>query len=161
MLTTFIEPRTTMPIFLIRSLRRTACLTLLALSLPLTAAYAQQTLPVKKFAAGVYLIQAEMASTEAQRELGLMNRKELGTNDGMMFIFDRPYAYCMWMKNTLLPLSVAFLDSDGVILNVEEMLPQTETNHCAVKPALYALEMNAGWFKHKNIKPGTRITMMK
>jgi len=123
--------------------------------------YAQQKLPVSKFTAGIHVIEAEVASTPAQRELGLMNRKELGTNQGMMFIFDRPAGVCMWMKNTLIPLSVAFLDNDGVILNVEEMKPQTETNHCASKPALYALEMNAEWFKHKGIKPGTKIELLK
>ena len=124
-------------------------------------AHAQQKLPVSQFAAGIFVIEAEVASTEAQRELGLMNRKELGSNQGMMFIFDRSYGYCMWMKNTLIPLSVAFLDDSGVILNIEEMLPQTETNHCAAKPALYALEMNAEWFKRKGIKPGTKITLLK
>jgi len=131
------------------------------LSLCFTLAFAQQKLPVTQFTAGIYVIQAEVAKTETQREIGLMNRKVMGANEGMMFIFDRPSGYCMWMKNTLLPLSVAFLDNDGVILNIEEMLPQTETNHCAVKPARYALEMNAEWFKHKNIKPGIKIDTLK
>jgi len=130
-------------------------------ALIVTSAQAQQKLPVKQFTAGIFVIDAEVASTPAQRELGLMNRKELGTNQGMMFIFDRAAGVCMWMKNTLIPLSVAFLDSNGVILNVEEMLPQTETNHCATKPALYALEMNAEWFKRKGIKPGTKIELLK
>ncbi len=126
-----------------------------------TSAFAQQKLPVKQFTAGMYVIQAEIASTEAQRELGLMNRKQMGSNEGMMFIFDRPAAVCMWMKNTLLPLSVAFIDSSGVILNIEEMAPLTDTNHCAVKAAEYALEMNAEWFKRKNIKPGSKIELLK
>lgn len=126
-----------------------------------TWALAQQKLPVQKLTAGMYVIQAEVAATEAQRETGLMNRKTMGQNEGMLFIFDRPSGYCMWMKNTLMPLSVAFINSDGMILNIEEMQPQTEKNHCAIKPALYALEMNAGWFKRKNIKPGSKIELMK
>ncbi len=136
-------------------------LSILIVLLAFTSVHAQQKLPVKQFTAGIFVIEAEVASTPAQRELGLMNRKELGTNQGMMFIFDRAAGVCMWMKNTLIPLSVAFLDSNGVILNVEEMLPQTETNHCAAKPALYALEMNAEWFKRKGIKPGTKIELLK
>lgn len=129
--------------------------------LTMSSACAQQTLPVNRFSIGINVIEAEMASTEPQRELGLMNRKKLGANAGMMFIFDRPSGYCMWMKNTLLPLSVAFLDKDGVILNIEEMLPQTEATHCAVKPALYALEMSAGWFKTKGIKAGVKVEILK
>ena len=138
---------------------RLASISLLALTL--TPAFAQQKLPVKQFTVGMFVIQAEVAQTEAQREIGLMNRTSMGANEGMMFIFDRPASVCMWMKNTLLPLSVAFLDSNGIILNIEEMLPQTLDNHCATKPALYALEMNAEWFKHKNLKPGTKIDLLK
>lgn len=130
-------------------------------TLAITSALAQQKLPVKKLTAGMYVIQAEVAATQAQRETGLMNRPAMGQNEGMLFIFDRPSGYCMWMKNTLIPLSVAFMNGDGVILNIEEMQPQTEKNHCAVKPALYALEMNAGWFKRKNIKPGTKIEQIR
>lgn len=127
----------------------------------ITSALAQQKLPIKKFTAGIHVIQAEVAANDAQRELGLMNRKAMGQNEGMMFIFDRPAKQCMWMKNTLIPLSVAFINSDGVILNIEEMQPKSEQNHCASQPALYALEMNAGWFKRKNIKPGSKIELLK
>jgi len=102
-----------------------------------------------------------MATTEAQRAVGLMNRKQMGQNEGMMFIFDRPARQCMWMKNTLMPLSVAFIDDNDVVINIEEMLPHSEQNHCASKPALKALEMNAGWFKRKNIKPGSKIELLK
>ena len=134
--------------------------TLLA-ALSFNTAHAQQTLPVSRFSVGINVIEAEVAATEPQREQGLMNRKQLGTNQGMMFIFDRPFGYCMWMKNTLLPLSVAFLDKEGIILNIEEMLPQTEATHCAAKAALYALEMSAGWFKAKGIKAGSKIELLK
>lgn len=87
-----------------------------------------------------------------------MQREKMGANEGMLFVFPDRDKQCMWMKNTLLPLSVAFIDDNGIILNVEDMQPQTENSHCSVKPARYALEMNQGWFKAKNIKPGTKIS---
>lgn len=106
---------------------------------------------------GIHVIQAEVARTEAEREQGLMFRKKMGTNEGMVFVFDPPAGICMWMKNTLIPLSVAFIDKKGVIINVEEMKAQTLDSHCAQGAASYALEMNKGWFKEKNIKPGRQI----
>lgn len=120
-------------------------------------AVAQQKFPVVPLTAGVHLIQAEVAATEAQREQGLMFRDKMGPNQGMVFLFGAPAGVCMWMKNTLLPLSVAFLDADHQIINIEDMKPQTTDSHCAQKPATYALEMNLGWFKQKNIKPGMTI----
>ncbi|EGF32861.1 exported protein [Oxalobacteraceae bacterium IMCC9480] len=98
-----------------------------------------------------------MAATEAERAQGLMFREKMGPNEGMIFLFGAPAGVCMWMKNTLLPLSVAFIDDDGKIVNIEDMKPQTTESHCAVKPIRYALEMNAGWFKQKNIKAGMVI----
>lgn len=89
--------------------------------------------------------------------VGLMKRRSMPANHGMLFIFTEPQRHCMWMKNTLLPLSVAFLDEQGRILNIEDMKPQTEDNHCAAKPATFALEMNEGWFRQKGIAPGVRI----
>ncbi|MDB5774311.1 MAG: hypothetical protein JWP38_444 [Herbaspirillum sp.] len=123
-------------------------------------AFAQQTatFPVIPLNAGMYVIQAEVASTEAQREQGLMFRKTMEANHGMAFVFGEPAGVCMWMKNTLLPLSVAFLDADGRIINIEDMKEETIDSHCATQPATYALEMNLGWFKQKNIKPGTIIS---
>jgi uncharacterized membrane protein (UPF0127 family) len=75
----------------------------------------------------------------------------------MLFLFDQPGSQCMWMKNTLIPLSVAFLDEHGTIINIEDMAPQTENSHCARRPARYALEMNGGWFAARGIKPGMRL----
>jgi len=130
--------------------------------LAFTAAHAQQQqLPLTKYTAGMNIIAAEVASTPAQIELGLMYRKELVANNGMMFILGHSPYQCMWMKNTLIPLSVAFMDRGGVILNIEEMLPQTLAYHCAGKPAEYALEMAAGWFRRKGIKPGSKVELMK
>ena len=76
---------------------------------------------------------------------------------GMLFIFDEPQVHCMWMKNTLIPLSVAFIDDRGAIVNIEDMQPQTEDSHCAAQPVRYALEMNRGWFKARGVKPGSRL----
>jgi uncharacterized membrane protein (UPF0127 family) len=89
--------------------------------------------------------------------IGLMQRRSMPANQGMLFVFTQPQRHCMWMKNTLLPLSVAFLDDEGRILNVEDMQPQTEDNHCAARPARFALEMNLGWFRQKGIRPGQKI----
>ncbi|MFP5392655.1 MAG: DUF192 domain-containing protein [Gammaproteobacteria bacterium] len=110
-----------------------------------------------ELAAGMHLIQAEVAADDASRQQGLMFREKMGANNGMVFVFDEPAKQCMWMKNTLLPLSVAFIDAQGRIVNIEDMQPQTLDTHCSDKPVKYALEMNLGWFKQKHIKPGVVI----
>jgi uncharacterized membrane protein (UPF0127 family) len=86
-----------------------------------------------------------------------MFRKHLGPNEGMLFVFPQAEAHCMWMKNTLIPLSVAFLDDQGKIVSISEMRPQTETSHCAAGPAKFALEMSSGWFAAKGLKPGATL----
>ena len=121
----------------------------------ISAAHAE--LPVIQLSAGMHLIKAEVADDYASRMQGLMYRKSLGPNAGMLFIFDEPAIHCMWMKNTLVPLSVAFLDEHGTILNIEDMKPQTEQSHCASAPARLALEMAQGWFAQKGIKPGVKL----
>ena len=128
---------------------------LLAALLYSAAALAQ--LPTVELKAGMYLIRAEVAADFASRSRGLMHREALAPNAGMLFIFDTPGAQCMWMKNTLLPLSVAFLDNGGEIINIADMAPHSEQAHCAARPARYALEMNRGWFAARGIKPGTRL----
>jgi hypothetical protein len=129
------------------------------LSLAASHASAQQTVkfPVTQLSAGIYVIKAEVASNEAEREQGLMLREKMAPNEGMAFVFDSTAQVCMWMKDTLLPLSVAFIDDNGKIINIEDMKPQTLDSHCGKKPVRYALEMNLGWFKQKNIKPGSVI----
>ncbi len=107
---------------------------------------------------GVYMINAEMAISEEERSRGLMFREKLGPNDGMVFRFANNGRACMWMKNTLLPLSVAFIAEDGRIINIEDMAPQTLEPHCAQQPVRYALEMNRGWFSKRNIKPGAVVS---
>lgn len=116
-----------------------------------------QPLPVAQLSAGMHLIRAEVAADMAGRSRGLMFRKSLAPNAGMVFIFEDASLHCMWMKNTLIPLSVAFLDESGTIINIEDMAPQTEDTHCAKKAARYALEMDRGWFAARGIKPGTRL----
>jgi uncharacterized membrane protein (UPF0127 family) len=110
-----------------------------------------------QLSAGMHLIQAEVAAAEAEREQGLMFRDKMAPNAGMVFVFDAPAGQCMWMKNTLLPLSVAFIDANGKIVNIEDMAPQTLQSHCSKGNVTYALEMNQGWFKQKNIKVGSKI----
>ncbi len=127
------------------------------LSSPMLPAQAQSTMPRTELSIGMYRIEAEVAATQENRMTGLMQRRSMPANQGMLFVFTQPQRHCMWMRNTLLPLSVAFLDEEGRILNVEDMQPQTEDNHCAAKPARFALEMNLGWFRQKGVKPGQTI----
>lgn len=126
-----------------------------AASIAASVAFAQ--LPVLELSAGIHLIRAEAASTFEARAQGLMFRKHLGPNEGMFFVFPQSELHCMWMKNTLIPLSVAFVDEKGKIVSISDMQPQTETSHCAAAPAKFALEMPAGWFAAKGIKSGTTI----
>jgi uncharacterized protein len=131
---------------------------ILTLSLALHGALAvAQQLPLMELTAGFHRIEAEVAANNTARMQGLMQRKSMATQRGMLFVFDRDAQHCMWMKNTFLPLSVAFIDEQGRILNIEDMQPQSEDNHCAAKPARYALEMNVGWFAQRGIKRGDRI----
>ncbi|MES2126013.1 MAG: DUF192 domain-containing protein [Pseudomonadota bacterium] len=130
---------------------------LLAL-LAATAAQAQNVrFGTTELTTGIHLIKAEVAATDPQRQQGLMFREYMANNAGMVFVFDTPNTQCMWMKNTLIPLSVAFIDADGKIINIEDMQAQTLDSHCSAKPAKFALEMNLGWFKQKHLGPGSSI----
>jgi uncharacterized membrane protein (UPF0127 family) len=117
----------------------------------------QPVLPVTRLSVGIHVIQAEIAGTMATRSQGLMQRKSMAQGAGMLFLFDESAGHCMWMKNTLIPLSVAFVDERGEIVNIADMQPLDETTHCAARPARYALEMNQGWFKKRGIGPGARL----
>lgn len=131
---------------------------LAAFLLPLAATAAlAQPLPVAELRAGMHLIRAEVASDFSTRARGLMQRKSLAPNAGMLFVFDGPSQQCMWMKNTDIPLSVAFLDEQGTIINIADMQPHDEQTHCSRRPALYALEMTRGWFAERGIKPGAKL----
>jgi hypothetical protein len=129
---------------------------LFATALALASA-ARAQLPVIQLQAGMHLVRAEVADTFTSRMQGLMHRKSLAQNAGMLFVFEESATHCMWMKNTYVPLSVAFLDERGAILNIADMTPHSEESHCAAKPARYALEMSRGWFAERGIKPGTRL----
>jgi uncharacterized protein len=130
----------------------------LFLSLFLVAApAAAQTLPVTQLSAGMHLIRAEVAADFGSRSQGLMHRKSLAPNAGMLFVFDEAAPHCMWMKNTYIPLSVAFIDAQGVIINIADMTPHSEQSHCATRPAVYALEMTQGWFAQRGIKSGAKL----
>lgn len=136
----------------------------LALILPALAAQAAepagkpQQLPSTTLGISFYNIKAEVAQTERQREIGLMFRTSMGANEGMIFVFERPGTQCFWMKNTLIPLSVAFLDEDGSVVNTDEMKAETEDPHCSHKPVRFVLEMNKGWFSKRGIKEGSKVT---
>ena len=113
--------------------------------------------PTVQLTAGIHLITAEVAANDPARTRGLMFRQSLGTNQGMLFIFGNKSAHCMWMRNTLIPLSVAFIEDDGTIINIEDMQPHDESTHCAKRPVRYALEMTQGWFAQKGIGPGAKL----
>ena len=134
-----------------------AALLALGLSPALWAEDAPQKLPAVRLNAGMHLIQAELAQTPDQRGIGLMHRKAMGANEGMLFVFEQAGQQCFWMKNTLLPLSIAFLNDDGTVVNIESMKPQTLDGHCSAKPVRFALEMNDGWFAKRAIRPGAKL----
>ena len=117
-----------------------------------------QKLPSIRLTAGMYLIHAELAQSPEQRSTGLMFRTAMGTNEGMLFVFDEAGTQCFWMKNTLLPLSIAFLADDGTVVNVADMQPQTTESHCSAQPVRYALEMNQGWFARRGVTSGSKLT---
>jgi uncharacterized protein len=115
-------------------------------------------LPTITIQAGIHLITAEVASDVGTRSKGLMHRTKLGNNQGMLFVFEQKAQHCFWMRNTLVPLSIAFLDDDGTIVNIENMQPKSEDSHCPLKATRYALELEQGWFSKKGIAVGDRLS---
>ena len=107
--------------------------------------------------AGMHVIQAEVAASPQERAIGLMHRKSMPANNGMLFVFEEANPQCFWMKNTLLPLSIAFIDDAGQVVNIADMKPLDENSHCSAKPVRFALEMNQGWFAKRGIKAGSKI----
>lgn len=107
---------------------------------------------------GAHPLKVEVVQSDDERSRGLMFRQKLGRDDGMLFVFDEPAYHSMWMKNTLIPLSVAFVDAQGTILNILDMEPQTLDSHMSAGPSVYAIETNKGWFAGKKIKAGDRVT---
>ncbi len=125
---------------------------------PAARAQAAQTLPAVRLNAGIHNIRAEVARTPEQRATGLMHRRELGANDGMLFVFEQAGVQCFWMRNTLVPLSIAFLADDGRIVNIADMQPQSEQSQCSAQPVRHALEMNQGWFARRGVRAGAAIS---
>ena len=130
---------------------------LIAVFAAASIATAHAELPTIQLKAGMHLIRAEVAADNATRMQGLMHRESLGANAGMLFIFDEAATQCMWMKNTLIPLSVVFIDEGGTIVNIADMQPHSEQSHCAAAPAPFALEMTKGWFAQRGVKPGMKL----
>ena len=118
---------------------------------------AQPALPTVKLTAGIHVITAEAAATNQSRTIGLMHRERLAPNHGMLFVFDDKAQQCFWMRNTIVPLTIAFIEDDGTILQLADMAPKSEASHCSQRPVRYALEMEQGWFGKRGIAPGARI----
>ncbi len=127
------------------------------LSCLLLASGAAMAAPVIELSAGMHRIEAEVVNSNADRATGLMNRSSMPMHRGMLFVFPEPAVQCFWMKNTLIPLSIAFLDDNGRIVQIADMQPQSLDNHCSTKPVRFALEMNAGWFRSRGLAAGARI----
>ena len=117
----------------------------------------QLNLPRTTLTAGMHRIDAQVASTNAQRQIGLMHRQEMPQTEGMLFVFEQPAVQCFWMKNTLIPLTAAFVTDDGTIANLADMKPLDEASHCSTQPVRYVLEMNQGWFEAKHLKAGHKL----
>ena len=134
-----------------------AALLLAAFCIAARAQGVPQDLPAITLNAGMHNIRAAVAQTPDQRQTGLMFRREMAPHEGMLFVFDQASRQCFWMKNTLLPLAIAFLADDGTVVNIDEMKPQSLDSHCSSKPVRYVLEMNQGWFAKRGIKAGSKI----
>jgi uncharacterized membrane protein (UPF0127 family) len=133
-----------------------------ALLLGLAAAAAAQQgpqprLPTTDLIAGMHVIKAELAVTPPQQATGMMFRREMPGNEGMLFVNEDASVRCFWMRNTLIPLTIAFIADDGTIVNLADMKPHDEANHCSSKPVRYALEMKQGWFDKRGIKAGFKL----
>jgi uncharacterized protein len=119
----------------------------------------QTQLPRTRIQAGMHFIDAQVAQSPAEMEVGLMHRKSMPANEGMLFVFPDRQPRCFWMKNTLMPLTIAFLADDGTILQTADMKAGSLDSHCSKEAVRYALEMNLGWFKQRGISPGTRLLL--
>ena len=115
-------------------------------------------LPRTELRAGMYRIDAQVAAQFHERQTGLMHRQSMPQHEGMLFVFEQPGVQCFWMKNTLIPLTAAFVADDGTIVNLADMQPLDESSHCSAQPVRFVLEMNQGWFKSRRMEAGTRLS---
>lgn len=118
----------------------------------------QPTLRTTKLTVGIHVITAEVAATDQSRMIGLMMREQLAPNHGMVFVFEDKSQHCFWMRNTLIPLSIAFVDDDGTVVNIADMAPKSEASICPQRPVRYALEMDRGWFAKRGVAAGQKIS---
>ena len=143
-----------------KPLRRGSTVLLLGTALSLNALSQQAPqlqLPRTKLNAGMHMLDVQLAQTPEQRQIGLMWRKEMPQHEGMLFVFEQAATQCFWMRNTLIPLSAAFLADDGTIVNIADMKPQSDDSHCSEKPVRFVLEMNVGWFAKRQLKAGYQL----
>jgi uncharacterized membrane protein (UPF0127 family) len=117
----------------------------------------QLNLPRTTLSIGFHQLQVQVAATPEQQATGLMFRTDMPAHEGMLFVFPTASQQCFWMKNTLIPLTAAFVADDGTIINLEDMQPQTTQSHCSSKPVRFVLEMNQGWFVKKGLKAGGKL----
>ncbi len=117
----------------------------------------QLNLQRTELSAGMHRIDAQVAQAPHERQIGLMHRRTMPQQEGMLFVFEQPGTQCFWMKNTPLALTAAFVADDGTIVNLADMQPLKEDSHCSTKPVRYVLEMNQGWFDKKGLKAGSRL----
>ncbi len=138
-----------------------AAATLLSLGLHAAPARAQDgpqaKLQTTQLTAGMHVIHAELAVTPEQQATGMMFRRGMGGNDGMLFVNDEPGVRCFWMRNTYVPLTIAFIADDGTIVNLADMTPRSDESHCSAKPVRYALEVPQGWFAKRGMKAGLKL----
>jgi len=140
----------------VRSLLPLALMALFVLQAPSCGGTSEAGLAVITLEIDGHKLKTEVAQTEVEQSRGLMYRRELGANAAMIFVYDQPRTLSFWMKNTFVPLSIAFLDTDGVIVDIQDMHPQSEVSHPSAKPASYALEVNQGWFAEHGIAVGAK-----
>lgn len=115
----------------------------------------QLNLPRTALTAGMHRIDAQVAQTGLQRQIGLMHRRSMPAHEGMLFVFEQPSTQCFWMRNTLIPLTAAFIADNGRIVNLADMEPLSEKSHCSAEPVRFVLEMNQGWFAKRGFGPGS------
>lgn len=118
----------------------------------------QLDLPRIRLQAGMHQMEVQVAQSPRQHQIGLMFRTEMPAHEGMLFVFDQPSVQCFWMRNTLIPLTAAFLADDGTIVNLADMQPLSEASHCSLRPVRYVLEMNQGWFSRRGLAAGARLS---
>ncbi len=130
---------------------------LLACASTLSFAQVNKDLPVVELKIKNHKLKVEVAATGETRTIGLMNRFSLAPDSGMLFVFPQSEPLGFWMRNTFIPLSIAYVDSRGVILNIADMKPKDESTHPSKGPAMFAIEMKQGWFKDKGIVAGDKV----